>query len=478
MNRIARWGALGSLFLSLAGLAGAAAPMAPMGPMAPATPADTVWRGRVVLISIDGMAARYLAQADELGLAIPNLRRLEREGTTAAAAVSVMPSVTYPAHTTMVTGVEPDRHGITANGILDPLDPGQTRGEGSHTFYDDIRVPTLFDAVRARRGTSGAVWWPVSADGPIDYNFPDFDAATIKDARLMLRFSSPEARALIGSPAAILGAGDDTELDALRTRLGVAFLQHRPRLLAVHMIALDTSSHYFGPYSREALAALEMDDRHVGTLLQAIQDAGLAGETTVVLTSDHGFLPVARQVRPGVLFAALGLLSTDDQGKLGSWSAFPWCEGGAVAVYINPAAPLPPPSTAAAVDRALDLLASLPRYGVHHVYRGAELERLHGYPGAYAVLDAEPGFAFAGGLTGPAVSPTTELRGTHGHAPDRPELNACLILRGPAIRAGARIPPVRLLDVAPTIARILGLDLGPQVQGRILTEVFAGADRS
>ncbi len=464
MNRTARWSLVVLCCLLGAVLAGAQ-DAAPRG-------APAAWHGRqrVVLISIDAMAARYLARADELGLAIPNLRRLQREGTTAEAAVSVMPSVTYPAHTTMITGVYPTRHGITGNGIVDPLDPGQMRGQGSHMFYDDIQVPTLFDAVRAKGGTSGAVWWPVSAGGPIDFNFPDFDAGTIKDARLMLRFSSPEARTLIGTPEAILGAGDDTELDALRTRLGVAFLQHRPQLLAVHLIALDTSSHRYGPYSREALAALEMDDRHVGTLLAAIQDAGLAGTTTVVLTSDHGFLPVERQVRLGVLFAAFGLLSVGDQGRLSAWAAYPWSEGGAAAIYLNPAAP---PATAATVDRALDLLRALPEYGVHRIYRGADLERLHGYPGAYAVLDAQPGFAFADGLTGAVVSPTT-LRGTHGHAPDRPELFACLVLRGPGIRAGARIPAVRLLDVAPTIASILGLDLGPQVEGRVLTEALTG----
>ena len=429
---------------------------------------------RVVLISIDGMASGYLARADALGLAIPNLRRLQREGTAAEAALSVMPSVTYPAHVTLITGVNPNRHGITANDVLDPLDPGQTRGEGAHLFYDEITARTLFDAVRAQGGTSAAVWWPVTAGAPIDFNFPDFDAPTLKDVRLLLRFSSPEARALIGAPETLIGAGDDTELDALRTRIAIAFLQHRPRLLAVHLIALDTASHRHGPYSPEALAALESDDRHLGTLLAAIQAAGLRDDTTIVLTSDHGFVRVERQVRLGVLFAALGLLTVDDQDKLASWAAYPWSDGGAAAIYLNPSAP---PATAARVDRVLDLLRSFPDYGVHRIYRGADLVRLQGYPGAYAALDTEPGFTFSGKLFGPVVSPTP-LRGVHGQAPDRPEVFACLVIRGPGVRGGARIPAVRLLDVAPTIARILGLDLGGQVQGRVLDEVFAAQEKT
>ena len=457
---------------------------APTGPGASVVMAAApVGPHRVVLVSIDGMAASYLARADELGLAIPNIRRLEREGTTAEAATSVLPSVTYPAHTTMISGVSPRRHGITANNFLDPLDPGQMRGEGAFVFYEDIKAPTLFDAVRAKGGTSGAVWWPVSAGGPMDWNFPDLNAETIYEARLLLQFSSPEVRTLAGSPEALIGAGEDTRLDELRTRIGVAFLRHRPRLLAVHLIALDTTSHVHGPYTPQALAALEMDDRLLGNLLAAIQDAGLAGDTVVALTSDHGFLPCDRQVSLGVLFAACGLLTADGQGKLASWAAYPWTDGGEAAIYLNPAAPA---GTAARVDRVLELLRALPDYGVHRIYRGAEMERFGGHPGAYAVLDAEPGFVFASKVAGPVVSPSA-LLGTHGHAPDRPELLASLVLRGPGIRAGARIPRVRLLDVAPTLARILDVDLGGRgaarapgasrtpsegLEGRVLEEVF------
>jgi predicted AlkP superfamily pyrophosphatase or phosphodiesterase len=462
-----------------------------------ATDQAPVGSRHVVLFSIDGMASGYLERADALGLAIPNLRRLQREGTTAEGARSVMPSITYPSHTTMITGVNPTRHGITANGFLDPLDPAQMRGEGSFVFYEDIKVPTLFDAVRAKGGISAAVWWPVTVDAPIDYNFPDFDAPTLHDVRTLLHFSSPEARALAGPPAGLIGAGDDTELDVLRTRIAIAFLQHRPQLLAVHLIALDGASHQHGPYGREALAALESVDRHLGELIAAIQAAGLWNDTTLVVTSDHGFVPVERQVRLGALFATVGLLTAGDDGEVTSWAAYPWTNGGSAAIYLNPAAPataLPANATsagaatatattttttaaiaaiAARVDRALDLLTPLADFGIHRLYRGAEVEALQGFPGAYAVLDTEPGFTFSSQLTGPIVAPTT-LRGVHGQAPDRHEVYACLLLRGPGIRAGARIPTVRLLDIAPTIAQILGLDLASgHVEGRVLNEIFS-----
>ncbi|HET7034131.1 MAG TPA: alkaline phosphatase family protein [Thermomicrobiaceae bacterium] len=428
--------------------------------------ADAAGR-RVILISIDGMASGYLTRADALGLKIPNLRQLQREGTTAEAVRSVMPSVTFPAHITMITGVNPSRHGVVSNDVLDRRDPGQLQGAGAYVFYEDITARTLFDAVRAQGGTSGAVWWPVTVGAPVDFNFPDYEAPTLKDARVLLRFSSPEARRLVPSPEALIGIGGDTELDALRARIAVAFLEHRPELLAVHFIALDTAAHDHAPYSPEALAALEAVDRHIGTLVAAAKAAGLWDETTLIVTSDHGFVPVERQVRIGTLFADLGLLTVQDDDKLATWAAFPWSDGGAVAIYLNPQAP---PATAAKVDKVLELLTSYPEYGIYKVYRGQELASLEGYPGAYAVLDTQAGFTFSGRLFGPVVSPTP-LRGVHGQSPDRPELFACLVIRGPGIRQGARIPAVRLLDIAPTVARILHLDLG-QVEGRVLTEIF------
>jgi hypothetical protein len=421
----------------------------------------------VVLVSIDGMASDYLARADALGLKIPNLRQLQAEGTTAESARSVLPSVTYPSHTTMITGVNPSRHGVVSNDFLDRKDPGQLQGAGGYVFYEDITARTLFDAVRAHGGKSGAVWWPVTVGAPVDFNFPDYEAPTLKDARVLLGFSSPEVRQLVGSPETLIGIGDDTEFDALRARIAVAFLAHRPELLAVHFIALDTASHDHAPYSHQALEALEAADRNVGTIVAAIKAAGLWDETTLIVTSDHGFVPVDRQVRIGALFMSLGLLTAKDDGKLASWSAFPWSDGGAVAIYINPQAP---PETAGKVDKALALLTSYPEYGIHKVYRGEELASREGYPGAYAVLDTEVGFAFSGRLDGPVVSPTS-LRGVHGQSPERRELFACLVIRGPGIHRGARIPAVRLLDIAPTVAQILHLDLGP-VEGRVLTEIF------
>jgi predicted AlkP superfamily pyrophosphatase or phosphodiesterase len=418
----------------------------------------------VVLISVDGMGNDLLLHADELGLKIPHMRRLMREGTLAEGALSVVPSVTFTAHTTMITGVDPVRHGVVNNTIFDP---GSVKGAGLYIFAEDVTARTLFDAAAAKGLDSAAVWWPVTGGAPIGFNLPDISANNLKEARTLLHLSSPAVREVIGAPESVLGIGGENDVqDGLRTKVAIAALARKPHLLAVHFTELDGAEHFHGPRSKEAVEVLEKTDGYIGEILSAVEKAGIQGATTVLVTSDHGFQPVEKVVRIGSLFANLGLIEMKD-GRLVSWRAFPWSAGGSLAVYIAPGAP---DGTTALVDQVLGILSSRPDYGVRQVYRGADLEKLGGYPGAYTVLDAAPGFTFSSRLEGPLLEPTDE-RGDHGQMPDRPGLAASLIVQGPGIKKGNRIGMVRLHDIAPTLARILGLDLGP-VDGRVLEEIF------
>jgi predicted AlkP superfamily pyrophosphatase or phosphodiesterase len=103
----------------------------------------------VVLISIDGLKPEYVLQADEHGLKIPNLRGLVAHGAHASGVIGVVPTVTYPSHTTLVTGVAPARHGIVSNTTFDPLNKNQ---EGWYWYASDIRVHLPGDGTGDSRG--------------------------------------------------------------------------------------------------------------------------------------------------------------------------------------------------------------------------------------------------------------------------------------------------------------------------------------
>ena len=126
----------------------------------------------VVLLSIDGLKPDYIIEADKHGLKIPNLRRLLADGAHASGVTGVLPTVTYPSHTTMITGVAPAKHGIYYNTTFDPLGKNM---DGWYWYSSDIKVPTLWDAVHANHQVVASLSWPVSVGNPsIDYDIPEY----------------------------------------------------------------------------------------------------------------------------------------------------------------------------------------------------------------------------------------------------------------------------------------------------------------
>jgi len=419
----------------------------------------------VVLISVDGMLPAYYLEADKLGLQIPHIRALLREGVHAPGATSVMPSVTFPAHTTMVTGVNPARHGVTNNSIFDP---DGSLGGGWFFYYDDVKVPTLFSRARAAGLRAAAVTWPVTAGAPIDLNLPDmYPVPTIREAKNLIALtrtgSQPALLADLLAPDAIINMRDD-----LRGKVAVRFARERPDFMAIHLLELDEAQHKTGPRSPEALATLERIDGILGTLFEELRSLTRWEETTVLLVSDHGFFAVKTQIYLAALLRTLGLLQTDAQGTLISWRAMVSPSSGTAGIVMHPRATA---EDRRKVDDAVKLLLANPAYGIARAFRGAELTATGGFPAAYVVLEAQPGFIFVrGGETLPLMGPTNGFNGAHGYDPRRPEMRGSFIMRGPRVRKGKAIGLVRLLDVAPTIARVLGIDL--KGEGRVLTEAF------
>jgi predicted AlkP superfamily pyrophosphatase or phosphodiesterase len=420
----------------------------------------------VVLISVDGMLPEYYQRPDELGLKTPNLRALTREGVRAVGAQSVMPSVTFPAHTTMVTGVHPNRHGINNNSIFDP---DGSLGGGWHFYYDDVKVPTLFSRAREANLRAASVTWPVTAGAPVELNVPDmYPVPTLREAKNLVALirtgGQPGMLAeVLPGPQGLMNMRDD-----VRARVAVRFAREKPDLLAVHFLELDEAQHKFGPRSAEALATVERIDALLGTLFDELRASGRWDATTVVLVSDHGFLPVSKQIHLSALLRTLGLLQFE-AGNLLSWRAVASPASGSAGIVLHPRAT---PEDRRRVDDAVKLLLANPAYGVARALRGPELAATGGFAGAYVALEAQPGFMFVrGGEMLPLIAPSVGYMGAHGYDPRRPEMRASFVMRGPGIRRGKEVGVVRLIDVAPTIARVLGFDLG-RVDGRVLSEIF------
>ena len=442
------------LLLSTLGAIVAVSAFIGLGPVPTARSAEG---RRVVLVSVDGLMPDYYRRADALGLKVPNLRRLMRDGAWASGVVGVLPTVTYPSHTTLITGVTPRVHGIAGNRIFDPLDRS---GAAWHWFADGVRVPSLVSAARARWLTTAAVSWPVSVGIGADWNLPEFWRPGSRheyDLKLLAAVSTPGLIGDVGRHRARGFGWPIVEQDRMDAALFILAV-HRPHLLLLHIFDTDGAQHDHGPRSPEALRAVEQADANLGKLLSEIETNGTTGETLFAVVSDHGFLPVSRTLRPNVLLRDAGLITVGKDGKPTDWRASFAAEGGSAALRLKD------PADREALDRAralFEVRLAEPDSGIHRILGPAEVAAMGGAGEGLFVLDAREGYYFSGGLDGEWSSPSTS-RGTHGYAPDRPEMQAALLVIAPGLERKGDLGVVKMTAIAPTLARYLGVTLGPE----------------
>jgi len=430
----------------------------------------------LLIISIDGMRPDYVTAADQHGLKIPNLRRISQSGAHASGVRGVLPTVTYPSHTTIMTGVWPARHGIFANTTFDPL--GKNLG-GWYWYSEDIRVPTLWEAAAKAGYSVGSVSWPVTVGAPgVSWLIPEYwRASTDEDLKLMHAISTPGMMQEFAPEAGPYktNLNDAVPGDWGRTRYAEAMIRKKhARFVMIHLAALDHLEHETGPFSTASDATLEEIDQMVGTLDRAIHEE--AAGAAICIVSDHGFAAIDHQLEIRVPFVKAGFL-TVAEGKapaVKDWTAAPWVSGGlAFVVLKNPN----DSKTLGEVEKMLRALAADPANGIHRILDRGEIAAMGGATDAEFAVDMKPGFSLGEALEGPLVR-VIKPGGTHGYAPDHPEMLASFLIAGPGIRRNLDLGEIDMRSIAPTLARYLGTSL-PSAEGPFLniTEKTSAARR-
>jgi hypothetical protein len=169
--------------------------------LAQAAPPPRPPRSHVVLISLDGLYPEIYRRSAELGLQMPHLGQLVREGASADGMLGIFPTATYPSHATLITGVRPARHGIVSNSVFTPArklsqerpiaagrDSGAaaaattnagtdaaTGGESAWYWYaDSLRAPCLPQVVTAAGYSVAVSNWPVLVGAPwVRWHLPE-----------------------------------------------------------------------------------------------------------------------------------------------------------------------------------------------------------------------------------------------------------------------------------------------------------------
>jgi predicted AlkP superfamily pyrophosphatase or phosphodiesterase len=408
----------------------------------------------VILISIDGLTALDYVNPDG-GLNTPTLQKLAANGCKANGMTGIFPTVTYPSHTAMITGEPSSVHGIYTNTPLDPF--GRSNG-GWFYYAEQIKAPTLWQILHKAGLKTSAVSWPVTVGAGVDYLLPEYrPVRTPEDVALMSALSSPGLfREMIK-----LDSTDTPMGDPWRTKATIKILaDHHPDLLALHLSALDAAQHRFGPHTPESHAALEKIDGEIGEIVAAVESSGRAAQTAWIIVSDHGFLRDTATISPMIVLRDAGLITTNAAGNVTDWKVFMNNEGGSAFLVARD------PNDAASIAKATEAMRKLaadPANGIAKVDTPEDLKAMHSNPTAFLGLEASRGFAFGSALQGALVAPARG--GKHGYNPDIPELRPSMILSGAGVHQCKLREGVRIVDVGPTAAALLGVSM-PGTMGR------------
>ena len=429
-------------------------------------------RASVLLVSVDALKPEFVFEQERLGVSLPNISKcLVEQGLTAREGMkSVFPTFTYPCHESMITGTNPATHGTVNNGIFDPT------GEhlGAWHWFATKKVKTLWEAAKEAGYCCASVAFPTSVGAKGDYIAPEYwwdgselDSAFI-DAVAKPQGLISEMEKDIGRYAGGLDLSDDG--DRQRGKAAVWMLQNKlepvikekPFFLSAYFASFDESAHQHGVYSREAAASLEKIDRMLGELFAEAKC--ITGDNVYIcVVSDHGSLDNTHNISPNVLLKEAGLIETDENGKVTDWKAFSQRAGGTAEIRLKDSGDT---QAAQALAEVMKRLLEDENSGILEVLTGEQAKARGGFPQAAYVLVSKKGYELRDDTQGDYCRTRLTQKAQHGYSEEFPEMRASFMLAGPGISKG-NIEGVRLIDVAPTLAGLMGAAL-ENAEGRNL----------
>jgi predicted AlkP superfamily pyrophosphatase or phosphodiesterase len=426
-----------------------------------AAAANSAFGAAVLMISVDGLKPEYVLEAQAHGLKIPFLRGLVRDGAYARGVNGVWPTVTYPSHTTLLTGVSPAEHGIYNN--LE-FDPKNTYANAWFWYARQIRVPTLWQAAHEAGLSTASIGWPVSVGAGVDFLIPEYwrvarlTDVDPSDALLMAVMSRPDD--LLQKMQARLGPymrGNDPSPpgDEIKTRYALDIIKtQKPQFMTIHLSSLDEQQHKFGPFSAQANQDLEVIDDQLARLFAASRAND--PKAIAVVVSDHGFVRITHKVNLMQPFLRAGLIQSG-----GEWKAQPWSGAGMAAVMLRDPADS---QTEAQVRDLLQTMKADPGNGIAEVLERDAMKKRGAFPDASFLIIMRLGYYALADATSPLASEVQGTSGSHGFSPDYPEMRAAFFIAGPGIAHHRDLGLIDMRQIAPTVAQLLGVRLPAAAQ--------------
>ncbi len=431
---------------------------------------------RLYVLSIDAMVSEDI----EFMKTLPNLGPIVRNASYVKDVISVYPTLTYTIHASMLTGVYPDRHNVSNNEYFVP-------GVSPAPWYFDSKVfdpdvDNLLAAAKRAGYTTASISWPVTGNVKADYLLPEVwdwdDDSSANMYRTFVKYGASEEflnefwenygthlKGLSSPYFHYLAHG--ATLSAIRN--------HQPEVILEHLSMVDHARHRHGVFADEVYKqAYFLIDLMFGATMDALKEQGVYDDTTIVITSDHGQTPVTKLVSPNLLFIRDGLVRLNEDGTLKDYDAFFSSAAHSTQIYLRD------PQDKELERRVLGLLRRYKdeeKIGIETIYTRDEVRKKYHLDGEFSfVLEGADGISFSNKLAGPLYydADNSDYKysvATHGHEPEKGPKPA-FILHGPGIKQGVVIDRCDIVDEAPTLAALLGVELR-NPDGKVLTELLA-----
>lgn len=405
----------------------------------------------VILISVDGFRPNFY---QEMKWPAPNLKMMAKNGVSSDGVRGIYPSVTYPSHTTLITGAFPVNHGIYYNS------PFEEKGQTGKWYWESnlIQTETLWDAVRKSNKKSASLIWPVSVGAAVDYNIPEVWTLDKSYGRIQPMRDNQTPKGLLEEmETEVLGKvslktfnGDYLNREDRTGEMAAYILgKYKPNLMTIHLIATDHFQHEEGRNGEKVHTAIAAVDRAIGKILEAAEQSNILDKTTFIITGDHGFVDIHSALNPNIWLVEEKLM--DAKENRGNWKATFHTQGASAFLHLKDK------NDENTLAKVREKLESLPK-SIKKLFRVIEKEELINIgadPNAVLALNPLPGIAMSGSYSGKIL--TKRSGGTHGYFPDFHQIETGFVAWGAGISNGKIISKMGLEDVAPIISRLLNL---------------------
>lgn len=420
---------------------------------------------KLIVLSADAMVTEDLALFETL----PAYERYLKGGCRINRVRSVYPTVTYPCHTTMMTGNYPERHGVTSNFKL-TLHEKPTPW---NWFADVIQSKDIFTACKEKGLTTASVFWPVTGcHKDITYKIPEYvpqGTETLEEAFRRAGCDEDMIR-IVKKNSGMLQTYQHPYIDEFIIQCACDVLREKqPDVILIHPANIDGARHQYGIFNEHVQQAVKDTGRFVEMLMAVQEELGLADVTNLVVTSDHGQVDISRIININVMLTDYGFIHTDANGAVTDWKAFCLSNGLSAVVYCKD---LQDEETKHRLFWLLKWMEKEGIYGIGKVLTAEEAkERYHLSGGFSFVLESDGYTSFGEAVCGTLAEGFGNAdyrygKASHGYMPEKGP-QPIFMAKGPDFAENVVLEHGRLIDEAPTYAKLLGVEL-PNTDGTAL----------